>query len=687
MEGVRMSEKFNLKVMMVLGITMIFIFSGLDAQTINVTMILNTSTNLDTLSENHVAWILGECTGPTNPQISWNPGEGIQMENIGGDYWIATFQMNPDDTLKYKFWTGFDNSTGTFFWNGWEGPLTPVDPVDGGGNRIFISGDQDTVLKVQYYNSTEQTRDQFWRPYEEKEDTVAVYFRVNMAALIETEEFDPENDRVVVRGGAPIDTNGGAWDTDVELFREEGSILNGSFYSGVAYIPVSDITPGSTTQSYKFVVLKSGSGEIWESISDRWFTFSSLNDTTIHWVYFNDTPPSGGNLVEATVTWKLNIKALEMLGFFDRSIDSIVIDGARGWNIDNAIRMTYNPILRYFVGQSDFKKAPGAELEYKYVILWDSSRIDPESENYIPGLNLLQYWEEPSVTGTGNRYYTYTSGADQSVPGDYDFEYNFFNGLPPEGVIKEPIDITFNVDMTPATSEETNPANPLFRPGTDTVWVTFTGCLMPLTQGLPIYGSRIQLSDTDGDLIYSGTMHLEPPTTFGVSFHIQYSSESGVIENGGGFTFGRAYCQFIRPVAVAEDTVIWPNTYSFPVVQWKDGDLPVEEAPDLWTPFSIDSDDNAIAEAFTLNSIYPNPFNPSANIAFELRKEDRVKIVVYDITGRVVRKLIDNRFSPGSYALRWNGKNDSGMPLPSGIYFVKISTSGKNIVKKVTLIR
>jgi len=133
-----------------------------------------------------------------------------------------------------------------------EGPLTPVDPVDGGGNRIFISGDQDTVLKVQYYNSTEQTREQFWRPYEEKEDTVAVYFRVNMAALIETEEFDPENDRVVVRGGAPIDTNGGDWDTDVELFREEGSILNGSFYSGVAYIPVSDITPGSTTQSYKF---------------------------------------------------------------------------------------------------------------------------------------------------------------------------------------------------------------------------------------------------------------------------------------------------------------------------------------------------------------------------------------------------------------------------------------------------
>ena len=164
---------------------------------INVTVTVNTSTNRDTLSESHLVQILGEASGTTIPDMSWGEASGIVMDNIGGDYWQRTFQVNPGDTVKYKFWTGFAVGDPTFFWNGWEGPLSPVEDLDSGGNRIFIAGATDTTVELQFYNGNETTLDQYWTLYESKPDSFAVLFRVNMAGVLEDLSFDPENDEPV----------------------------------------------------------------------------------------------------------------------------------------------------------------------------------------------------------------------------------------------------------------------------------------------------------------------------------------------------------------------------------------------------------------------------------------------------------------------------------------------------------
>ena len=650
----------------------------------NVTVTLNTATNRDTLSENHLVQILGEATGTTIPDMSWDESSGIVMDNIGGDYWQTTFQVNTGDTVKYKFWTGFDLSTGTFFWGGWEGPLSPVEELDSGGNRILIAGQNDTTLNLQFYNGNETELDQYWRPYESKPDSFAVFFRVNMAGVLEDLSFDPENDEpVVVRGGPPIVPEGASWDVDVLLSPEEGS----AFYSGVAYFADTDITP-DMTQEFQFVYRN---GSVWENnVGNRWFNYSGAKDTTIHWAYYDNKAPTGLSLVAADLRWRLKTGALEELGYFDRNIDrGIVIDGATAWDVDNAIQLEYQPILQYWYAEEPFIKQPGASFEYKAVVRFDSSRTDPESDNYIPGLDVLDYWEEPTTTGSGNRIYSYTSDAIQDLPGDLGFEWQFFNGLPAEGVIDNDITITFNINMVPATSETTNPSNPLYVPG-DSVWVIFYGGLMPLTQGQGIYeNDPILLEDLDGDNIYSGSIDLTGPTVFDVGFRVEYREPSGtIIQNGGGFSLGRSYYQFIQPSAIHGDGGIeWPVAYNFPTLDWKDSDLPVEEAPDLWTPTAIGPDDGSIIRSFKLHPNFPNPFNPVTTIEYQLAHFTEVNIKVYNLTGQLITTLVNEEKQIGKYSVQWNGQDKNEKSVATGMYFVKMKAGDFQKVNKIMLLK
>jgi hypothetical protein len=671
------------------ALLLIFILAFPVFSQINVTVNVNTSTNRDTLAENHVVQIRGEATGTLTPDVTWGQDSGLLMANIGGDYWQTTFQMNTGDTLKYKFWTGFSLTSGTFFWSGWEGPLTPVEPISG-GNRIFIAGSQDTTLSLQFYNGNETALDQYWRPYEAKADTFAVYFRVNMAGVLEDESFDPANDEpVVVRGGPPVDPSNN-WTRDIVLEREApiSGQLQSPFYSGTAYIAVTDLNP-PMNQQYQFV---HSNATVWENnVGNRSFTFSAAKDTTIHWVFFNNQPPTGISLVQADLIWRLKTGALEKLGYFDRNIDvGIVIDGAKSWasDLDDAIQMTYSSVDQEWIAQEPFKKQPGAALEYKAVVRFDSSRMDPLSANYIPGLDVLQYWEEPTVTGSGNRNYIYTSEAPQYMPGDLGFEYQFFNGLPAEGVIDDDIDITFNINMVPATSDVTNPSNPLFVPG-DSVWVIFYGGLMPLTQGQGIYtNDPIPLSDANGDVTYTGTIHLTGPTVFDCGYRVRYKEPGGsYINNGGGFARGRSYYQFIHPDVVHQDgSIVWPAAYSFPVLDWKTSELPVEDIPDLWTPTGLSPEDQTVY-SFKLSQNFPNPFNPLTNIQYEIAHLSPVRISIYNINGQLIAILFDGQQKQGKYSVQWNGRDNDNQAVASGMYFVKMKADNFEKVNKIMLLK
>ncbi|MFH1195686.1 MAG: LamG-like jellyroll fold domain-containing protein [bacterium] len=71
---------------------------------------------------------------------------------------------------------------------------------------------------------------------------------------------------------------------------------------------------------------------------------------------------------------------------------------------------------------------------------------------------------------------------------------------------------------------------------------------------------------------------------------------------------------------------------------------------------------------------YPNPFNGQTEIQYELAKQSRVEIYVYDVLGRRIKKLIDQENLPGNYKTVWDGKNDLGIEVSSGIYFCLMKT-------------
>ena len=94
-----------------------------------------------------------------------------------------------------------------------------------------------------------------------------------------------------------------------------------------------------------------------------------------------------------------------------------------------------------------------------------------------------------------------------------------------------------------------------------------------------------------------------------------------------------------------------------------------------------------IPDKFSLYQNYPNPFNPTTKIKFDIKKEFRnqeseVKLSIYDILGRKIEDLVNEKLQPGSYEITFDGAN-----LPSGIYFYRLTTEGYSDVKKMTLLK
>ena len=92
--------------------------------------------------------------------------------------------------------------------------------------------------------------------------------------------------------------------------------------------------------------------------------------------------------------------------------------------------------------------------------------------------------------------------------------------------------------------------------------------------------------------------------------------------------------------------------------------------------------------SFILNQNFPNPFNSSTEIRFKLTKSAKISLTVYDITGKVAQILVNNQhYYPGEYRLFWNGKNQIGKEVSSGIYLYELKGKNFKDVKKMLYIR
>ncbi len=92
-------------------------------------------------------------------------------------------------------------------------------------------------------------------------------------------------------------------------------------------------------------------------------------------------------------------------------------------------------------------------------------------------------------------------------------------------------------------------------------------------------------------------------------------------------------------------------------------------------------------DAAVLLPNYPNPFNPSTTIAFDLTEAALVDLAVYDTSGRLVRTLMDSPTEPGRHAITWDGRSDAGRSVASGVYFVKLRVNGRVHVDRMVLMK
>jgi len=88
-----------------------------------------------------------------------------------------------------------------------------------------------------------------------------------------------------------------------------------------------------------------------------------------------------------------------------------------------------------------------------------------------------------------------------------------------------------------------------------------------------------------------------------------------------------------------------------------------------------------------LDQNYPNPFNPTTVIQFGLPAAVKARLRVYNVAGRLVRTLVDGTLDAGSHRIAWDGTDDRGVPVASGVYFYRLETDVGNIARKMILLR
>jgi hypothetical protein len=94
----------------------------------------------------------------------------------------------------------------------------------------------------------------------------------------------------------------------------------------------------------------------------------------------------------------------------------------------------------------------------------------------------------------------------------------------------------------------------------------------------------------------------------------------------------------------------------------------------------------ALPESFELKQNYPNPFNPTTKIVFLLPEASNVSLKIYDVSGRLVRTLVNESRPAGNYHLTWDGRDESGARVSSGIYFYRIVAGSFIKTRRMVLI-
>ncbi|MCB0728398.1 MAG: T9SS type A sorting domain-containing protein [Ignavibacteriae bacterium] len=180
---------------------------------------------------------------------------------------------------------------------------------------------------------------------------------------------------------------------------------------------------------------------------------------------------------------------------------------------------------------------------------------------------------------------------------------------------------------------------------------------------------KLNVNSTQGNTFGGGIFYDSAGNaTFGVN--------SRVIVNGGTTYYFRGWTgsgsgAYTSPDSTGIDSVITISMTN-----------PIIEAARWTTTVGINQLSSVIPDKFNLYNNYPNPFNPSTVIKFDVAKNQLVKITVYNMLGKEVSNLVNENLAPGSYSVNFDGAN-----LSSGMYFYRIETPGYSKTMRMILVK
>ena len=171
------------------------------------------------------------------------------------------------------------------------------------------------------------------------------------------------------------------------------------------------------------------------------------------------------------------------------------------------------------------------------------------------------------------------------------------------------------------------------------------------------------------------------------SFIIKSKDESGLLQIVGARTLAdNIEGIFGNIIFNVLDTNIEELEVSVNYLRWNENQASENVLVATFTNSTLSIDETA-PQQFALYDNYPNPFNPSTRLSYDIAEQVRVNITIFDAVGREVIKLFDGIQNPGFQNVVWNGKDQFGQNVPAGIYIYRMNAGGFISTKKMVLLK
>ncbi|MCD6117641.1 T9SS type A sorting domain-containing protein [bacterium] len=684
-------KRFTLLAVLVLLLAV----AALNAQTVNVTFLVNTAAVPDTLGPNSVVQLRG-----SGGDLTWDGGSAIFLHNVGGDYWQGTYAFPANTTIEYKFYTNAEHDTvyagAGWEHQGWEGDLA-------GGNRQLVLGGVDTTLDLQFVNGWKQGATQFEAPYETNDTTAVVYVRVNMQGW---DDFNPNTQVIGLRGSNTSDwgeTGDISWGTTYPLTRETNHVNGGSqrysggyFYSGAVHVPNTYI--GGSIQ-YKVVVHNAGAdlSEDWGNMvynSDHQDVVRvSADDTTAHWFWFDDHKPIIVNHQDTViVNFQADMsKAITNRGFaYGDTIEvrSGYFGTASAVSIKQMVRQGFTNI---YAATDTIISSVGSDLDYQYYLI--KNGIEYREVYY-------NFYYAGQTTGEAERRAADISSKSLTVQDISDSQTDLHR-MPlfrNTQTLSQDVLVTFTCDVRPAiyqlkagaTLDDIQGNLDISDP--DSVMILGAAINGPASGGWGTWGPGL-MSDAAHQMFDDGTNGdaVAGDSIFTLQIQFYKDSTNNVIGQefkfgiGGGDNEGGKGGYGNNHIENIDDT---QNTYT---IASQFGSI----NPAFYSAWDYDNqgpstgveEDGIVPYVFSLQNNYPNPFNPETTIRYTLGSAEKVNLAVYDMLGRKIATLVNANQKAGAYTVRWTGKDDAGRSASSGMYIYRIEAGSFKVSHKMVLMK